>query len=244
MTLRLAVWSGPRNISTAMMRAWENREDTAVVDEPFYAHYLLETQLDHPAAGEVMRRGELDWRKVVATLLGPAPGERAVWYQKHMTHHMLPHIARDFLSQLVNVFLIRDPREVVSSYAKSRPGAKIEARDIGLPQEASLIEHVRRVTGATPIIIDTGDFLHAPEAHLRAWCDRIGVGFSNRMLQWPPGPRDTDGVWAPHWYEAVWKSTGFEPWQERDLQVAPEHAVVVEQAMPHYHALRAQRLVP
>lgn len=242
--LRLAVWSGPRNISTAMMRAWENREDCAVVDEPFYAHYLLETRLPHPGRDEVLRTGELDWRKVTAALLGPAPRGRAIWYQKHMTHHMLAHIARDFMRALVNVFLIRDPREVIASYAKSRPGFELSARDVGVPQEAELIAHVRGVTGAMPIVIDTGAFLRAPEAHLRAWCARIGVDFSGRMLQWPAGPRDTDGVWAPYWYDAVRRSTGFEPWRERDHGVLPEHADLIAECMPHYESMFAQRLVP
>jgi hypothetical protein len=242
--LRLAVWSGPRNISTAMMRSWENRPDCVVIDEPFYAHYLLETRLAHPGRDEVIRSGDLDWRKVIDKLLGPLPPDRSIYYQKHMTHHMLPHISRDFMRKCVNVFLIRDPREVVTSYAKSRPGVTVTAKDIGIPQEEQLIEFVRETTGATPLIIDTGEFLKSPEAHLRAWCARLGVAFLSDMLHWPAGPRETDGVWARYWYDAVLQSTGFDPWHERDHEVLPVHHDLIETCMPHYRALYEQRLIP
>jgi hypothetical protein len=243
-SIRLAVWSGPRNISTAMMRAWENRDDCAVVDEPFYAHYLLETRLDHPGRDEVLRTGELDWRRVIDTLLGPIPAGRSIYYQKHMTHHMLPHIARDFMRQLTHVFLIRDPRVVVASYAKSRPGTVPTMKDIGVEQEAQLFEFVRGIDGGAPLIIDTSDFLKAPETFLRAWCERLDITFSDRMLHWPAGPRETDGVWAPYWYDAVIQSTGFDPWHEREHKVLPEHQALIEACMPHYQALYAQRLQP
>ena len=242
--LRLATWSGPRNISTAMMRAWENRPDCAVIDEPFYAHYLLETRLAHPGRDEVIRVGEIDWRKIIARLEGPVPGGREIFYQKHMTHHMLPHISRDFMRRMVNVFLIRDPREVVASYAKARPGASVTAKDIGVPQEAQLIEFVTETTGAAPLIIDTGEFLKSPEAHLRAWCARLSIPFLSDMLHWPAGTRPTDGVWAPHWYDAVIHSTGFDEYHERDHGVLPEHRQLVDECMPHYETLFAQRLRP
>jgi len=112
--VRIAMWSGPRNISTAMMRSFENRGDCAVVDEPFYAHYLARTGLDHPARDEVIAAGETDWHDVVAMLTGPVPGGRTVFYQKHMTHHMLPHIGHEWFADVAHVFLIRDPREVLA----------------------------------------------------------------------------------------------------------------------------------
>ena len=146
--LRIAMWSGPRNISTAMMRAWENRGDCAVSDEPLYAHYLAHTGLDHPARDEVIDAGESDPAKVVAALLGPVPGGRALWYQKHMTHHLLPHIDHGWIAQLRNVLLIRDPREVVASYIKSR--ASVTADDIGLPQQVALYEELSAAGVAPP----------------------------------------------------------------------------------------------
>jgi hypothetical protein len=238
--LRIAAWSGPRNISTAMMRAWENRPDATVVDEPFYAYYLATTHLDHPGREEVIAAGETDWRKVVTALTGPIPQGRAIFYQKHMTHHLLPEVDTAWLAQVTNVFLIRDPREVLLSYVKSRP--TVTAEDIGVPRQMEIYEGVRDLTGAEPVVIDAGEFLKAPEAHLRSWCNQLGIEFTDRMLSWPAGPRDTDGVWAPYWYDAVLKSTGFEPWRERDRRVPAEHRPVIEVCQPVYEALYERRL--
>ncbi|HEX5694424.1 MAG TPA: hypothetical protein VFY00_07405 [Arenimonas sp.] len=238
--LRIAMWSGPRNISTAMMRAWENREDCVVSDEPLYAAYLAATGLDHPGRDEVIADGETDWRKVVATMTGPIPGGRPVWYQKHMSHHLLPDMATDWIFGLTNVFLIRDPREVVASYLKSR--ATVAPDDIGLPQQGRLFDRLCDRLGEAPPVIDAGDFLQAPEAHLRALCARLGIGFTPRMLAWPAGPRDSDGIWAPHWYDAVWKSTGFEPWRARDTVLSGSARDVAEACRPVYERLRGHRM--
>ena len=237
--LRIAMWSGPRNISTAMMRAWENREDCAVSDEPLYAHYLAETGLDHPGRDEVIADGETDWRKVVDALLGPSPGDAPVWYQKHMTHHLLPHIDHGWIGSLRNVLLIRDPREVVASYVKSR--AEVAPDDIGLRQQVELYDELA-AGGEAPPVIDSGDFLRAPEAHLRALCDWLGIAFSERMLRWPRGPRASDGIWAPHWYAHVWASTGFEAPEPRSIELTAEAQRVVYACQPHYARLHALRL--
>jgi hypothetical protein len=237
--LRIAMWSGPRNISTAMMRSWENRDDCAVSDEPLYAHYLAHTGLDHPARDAVIATGEPDWRRAVDALLGPAPGNAPVWYQKHMAHHLLPHIDRGWIAKLRNVLLIRDPREVVASYLKSRP--TVSAEDVGLPQQAALYDELC-AAGAPPPIIDAGDFLRAPQAHLRALCDWLGIAFSDRMLHWPAGPRDSDGVWAPHWYAHVEESTGFEAPVPRGISLSGHAAEAVEACRPHYERLHARRL--
>ncbi len=238
--IRIAMWSGPRNISTAMMRAFENRGDCAVVDEPFYAHYLAQTGLDHPGRDEVIAAGETDWRRVVETLTGPVPGDQPVFYQKHMTHHMLPHIGHDWFDAATHVFLIRDPREVLASYLKSRPHATAE--DIGVLQEAALYEEIARRTGTPPPVIDADEFLKAPEAHLRALCTLLRIPFTPHMLHWPAGPRASDGVWAPYWYDAVLKSTGFEPWREREHRVADAHRPVIDRCMPLYEQLYARRI--
>jgi len=237
--LRIAMWSGPRNISTAMMRAWENREDCAVSDEPLYAHYLADTGLDHPGRDEVIADGETDWRTVVDALLGPAPGGAPVWYQKHMTHHLLPHIDHGWIAGLRNVLLIRDPREVVASYVKSR--AEVAPDDIGLRQQVELYDELS-TTGEPPPVIDSGDFLRAPEAHLRTLCDWLGIDFSERMLRWPRGPRASDGIWAPHWYAHVWESTGFEAPEPRSIELTEAAQAVVDACQPHYARLHALRL--
>ena len=238
--LRLAMWSGPRNISTAMMRAWENRGDCAVIDEPLYAHYLAHTGLDHPGREKVIAAGETDWRKVAVQLTGPVPDNQAVFYQKHMTHHLLPHIGRDWLGELTHVFLIRDPREVLASYIRSRPNVTVE--DIGVVQQLEIYEHVQRLTGRPVPVVDAGEFLKAPEAQLRALCELLHVGFTPRMLSWPPGPRTSDGVWAPYWYDKVLGSTGFEPRGEHQPQVPPGYRDVIDAVMPSFEVLFARRL--
>ena len=238
--LRIAMWSGPRNISTAVMRAWENRGDCAVSDEPLYAHYLAETGSDHPARDEVIADGETDWRKMTATLTGPIPGARAIWYQKHMTHHLLPQIDHAWIHRLSNAFLIRDPDEVVSSYLRTRN--TVTPDDIGLPQERRLFDELADRAGAPPPVIDTDEFLHAPEAHLRAICGHFGIAFTERMLRWPPGPRDSDGIWAPHWYAAVWKSTGFEAPRGKAITLDSDAARVSEACRADYEHLRRYRL--
>jgi Sulfotransferase domain len=239
--LRLAMWSGPRNISTAMMRAWENRGDCAVVDEPLYAHYLAHTDRDHPGREEAIAAGETDWRKVATRLTGPVPDGKAIWYQKHMAHHLLPHIGRGWLAELTHAFLIRDPREVLLSYLKSRPSPTAE--DIGIVQQLEIFEYVQSQSGLTPPVIDAREFLQAPEAQLRALCERLGVDFTPRMLSWPAGPRASDGIWAPYWYEAVLRSTGFEPYRERERRVPPAFQDLINAVMPAYEALFAHRLV-
>ncbi|HKC26598.1 MAG TPA: hypothetical protein VKB75_01180 [Jatrophihabitans sp.] len=231
--VRLAMWSGPRNISTALMRAWENRPDTRVVDEPLYAYYLNETGLNHPGRDEVIAAGEPSWRKVVAELTAPIQG---VLYQKHMTHHLLAQLPRDWIPALTNVLLIRDPAEVVASYVRSR--ADVVAADIGLVQQAELYDQL----GADVPVIDAADFLRNPEVYLRWLCDYVGVEFTDRMLRWPPGPRDSDGVWAPYWYKAVVESTAFEPYRPRTVQVTGAAARAVELSRPHYERLYKVRV--
>ena len=203
------MWSGPRNISTAMMRSWGNRPDTAVVDEPFYAHYLKVTGAGHPGADEVIAAGEADWRKVVQQLVGDAPGGKPIFYQKQMTHHMLPNIERDWLRSVTNCFLIRDPDRVIASYIKKNREPSIE--DVGFVQQGEIFDLVREQTGATPLVIDAEDVLENPRRTLTLLCEAVGVEFTDAMLSWPPGLRETDGVWAKHWYTEVANSTGFRP---------------------------------
>jgi hypothetical protein len=206
-TLRIAMWSGPRNISTAMMRAFENRADSFVADEPFYAAWLAATGADHPMAAEVVAAGETDPAKVAAWLSGPAPEGRAVFYQKHMTHHMLAGFPQAWTDAVENVFLIRRPEEVVASYADRRGQAELE--DIGFREQAEIFDRVAARIGRAPPVIDAADVLADPAAALGRLCAALGLAFDPAMLAWPPGRRATDGVWAAHWYAAVERSTGF-----------------------------------
>ena len=237
--VRLHMWSGPRNLSTAMMRAFENRPDALVVDEPFYAAYLARTGIDHPVRDQVLASQPTDEAEVRASLEAPLPDGVRVHYVKEMTHHLRPDDDLAWTLPFRNVLLIRDPAEVVASYVRAREAC--EPEDIGVLQQQRMLEFWD-ANGAGPPVIDAGDFLHDPENHLRWLCDWSGVPFTERMLAWPAGPRDTDGVWAPHWYAAVWASTGFEPWRPRDIHLSEHDAAVAEACRPAYDALAARRV--
>jgi hypothetical protein len=243
---RIAMWSGPRNISTAMMRAWGNRADTVVSDEPLYAHYLLKTGLLHPGAHEVIAQHETDWRKVVERLTGPLPRREqatgqspTIWYQKHMAHHLLPEIGRGWLDQLTHAFLIRDPREMLTSLLKNIPNPTL--RDTGLPQQVEIFGHVRACVG-TPPVIDARDVLERPRHMLTRLCQALDVPFTDAMLHWPAGRRDTDGVWAEHWYANVERSTTFEPHIPRREDVPSGLQPLLRECMQYYRQLHDSRL--
>ncbi|MEO8809372.1 MAG: hypothetical protein ABI386_03905 [Rhodanobacter sp.] len=238
--MRIAMWSGPRNISTAMMRAWENRHDTTVIDEPFYAHYLLATGVEHPGRDAVIAAQNNDATEVAAMLTGPIPHKRPIWYQKHMTQHMLRDMSLDWLDEVESCFLIRAPADVVASFTIQRPDAA--AWELGFEQQARLFDHVCSRLGTAPPVIDATDVLEDPAGILGALCDRLGIPFSARMLRWPPGPRSSDGVWAPHWYGSVQRSTGFDPSREHPHLLSPFQRKLVEQCRPYYDRLAPHRL--
>jgi hypothetical protein len=239
--IRIAAWSGPRNISTALMRSWGNRADTQVTDEPLYAHYLSMRAVDHPGVEEVVAGGETDWRKVAAWLTGPIPRGKAVWYQKHMAHHLLPHIELNWLESLAHIFLIRQPREMLNSLLAVMANPALP--DTGLPQQAALFERVRQQTGRVPPVVDARDLLENPRALLSKLCAALGLEFSDAMLHWPSGRRDTDGIWAKYWYANVERSTGFEPYEARDRPVPAEQADLLAECEKLYHQLHQHRLV-
>ena len=234
------MWSGPRNISTALMRSWESRGDTAVWDEPLYAHYLRETGVDHPGRDEVVARHEGDWREVVARLLGPVPGAKPIFYQKHMAHHLLPDVDREWLDRVRNGFLIRDPREMLISLARVTPRPTVE--DTGLPQQLEIFERVAARRGSPPPVIDARDVLMDPEPLLTRLCEALGVPFQRAMLSWKPGPRETDGVWARHWYAAVEASRGFQPYVPKTEALPQRLAGVHAECEAIYRRLHAHRL--
>jgi hypothetical protein len=238
--VRIAVWSGPRNISTAMMRAWGNRPDTFVIDEPFYAYYLNATGKQHPGAREVVAAGETDWRNVVAQLTGPTPNAKRIFFQKQMAHHLLPEVDREWLGAVTNCFLIRDPGEVIASYIKKWEEPALP--DLGFVQQAEIFDFVRIRTSSIPPIVDAGDVLQNPERMLRLLCEAVGVEFSESMLSWPPGMRETDGVWAKHWYGEVAKTTPFQPYRPRHAKVPAHLQGIHERCRECYERLHEYRL--
>ena len=238
--VRIAMWSGPRNISTAMMRAWGNRPDTFVIDEPFYAYYLRATGKQHPGADEIIASSNTDWANVVAQLTGPIPKARRIFFQKQMAHHLLPEVDREWLGAVTNCFLIRDPREVIASYIKKREEPALQ--DLGFVQQAEIFNFVRTRTSSIPPIIDAKDVLDNPERMLRLLCEAVGVEFSKSMLSWPPGLRETDGIWARHWYGEVAKTTSFQPYRPRSARVPAHLQEIYDRCRECYERLRQWRL--
>ena len=240
--LRIAMWSGPRNISTALMRAWESRDDCAVWDEPLYGYYLARTGIDHPGADEIIAEHGSDADEIIGRCIGEVPGGKRIFYQKHMTLHLLPELDRGWLEKLVNCFLIREPEPVIASYTAVRERATLE--DIGFVQQAELFEYVWKQSAELPPVIDSREFLLDPESMLRALCARLGVDFEPTMLSWPAGPRDSDGVWGKHWYASVWDSTGFAPYREKTLALDDRDRETAARARPYYDLLYRHRLQP
>jgi len=238
--IRIAMWSGPRNISTAMMRSWENRDDTVVIDEPLYAHFLYATRRPHPGIEETIAAGQTDWRKAVAQLTGPLPDGKRIYFQKHMTHHLLSEMERDWLGKLTNCFLIRKPREVLASYTKVIETPTLE--DLGFPQQSEIFNWVIARTSRVPPVLDAADVLRDPRRMLGQLCDAIGVDFQDSMLSWPPGRRDTDGVWGKYWYTEVETSTGFRPYQARNVELPERLESLCAQCLEHYELLYEQRI--
>lgn len=239
--MKIAMWSGPRNLSTAMMYAFAARGDCAVVDEPFYAPYLALTGADHPMRAAILAAHETDPDRVIATLKGPNPDGLPHFYQKHMPHHMVPGIRRDWARGMVNVFLLRHPARVIASYAAKRENPTLA--DLGFGQQAELVALLRG-WGQAPVVIDSVDIRANPGAMLAALCDAIGLPYTDRMLHWPKGGHPADGAWAPHWYGAVWDSTGFAD-PEAPLPAVPDHLrPVLDAALPLYEALGAHALKP
>lgn len=239
--IRIAMWSGPRNISTAMMRSFGARADAAVSDEPFYAAYLVQTGLVHPMREEVIASQPNDWRDVVKALLGPVPGGRPVWYQKHMTHHMIPGLGREWIGEVRNAFLIRDPASVLASYVAKR--SDVTLADIGIVQQRELFEQAADRLGRAPPVVEGTDILADPPRMLATLCAGLGIDYDAAMLRWPSGRRESDGVWAPTWYDAVERSTGFEaPASRRPATLDGELQRIADAARPHYEAIAKFKL--
>lgn len=231
--MRIAMWSGPRNLSTAMMYSFAARGDTRVVDEPFYAAYLAATGADHPMRDAVLASQPTNATEVAESL--SAPVSEPVFYQKHMTHHMQPDWPDAWMKDVRHVFLIRHPARVIASYAAKREKPSFD--DLGFAQQTAIFHRV-----ADPIVIDASDICARPPEMLQALCTALGVHWTERMLQWPPGGHAADGVWSAHWYGAVHKSTGFSGPEGPLPELSGAYADLQNAAMPHYEALAARKL--
>lgn len=223
-----------------MLRAWENRPDTFVCDEPLYAHYLRVTELPHPGAAEVIAHHESDWQKVVAWLTGEIPEGKSIFYQKQMAHHLLPQVEGDWLDKLTHCFLIREPSDMVTSLVEFIPEPTLA--DTGLPQQVKLFHRVREKTGRIPPVLDSRDVLENPRALLARLCQAIEVPFYEEMLHWPLGRRATDGIWSKYWYSKVELTTGFAPFQPKNVVVPDSLQPLLEKCRGLYQQLYAHRL--
>jgi len=233
------MWSGPRNLSTAMMYAFGNRADCAVVDEPFYAAYLADTGLNHPMRDEILRSQPQDPTVVADWLVTDMPEGKPVFYQKHMTQHMRTVMPRRWMADVTNVFLLRHPARVVASFAAKYDA--ITETDIGFLQQAELYDHICQM-GQKPVVIDSYDIRQDPEGMLRKLCDALGLAWDPAMLHWPSGGHRSDGVWAPHWYGAVHNSTGFAGPEGGLPQPEGRLVALVGLALPSYEAMAERKI--
>lgn len=234
------MWSGPRNISTAMMRSWGSRSDTFVIDEPYYAHYLSQNELDHPGREEVIQEGELDSEKVSRGLVNDTKDSCSIYYQKHITHHLLDSIDREWMKSVVNCFLIRDPKDMIISYSKVHPDLNMHL--LGLEEQNEIFEYVKNIAGEIPPVIDAKDVLMNPRDILGKFCDKIGVIFSEEMLTWARGSRDTDGNWGKYWYKNVVNSTGFNEYKPKMEEVPDRYLDLYEDCYKLYKNLHDLRI--
>jgi hypothetical protein len=234
----IAMWSGPRNISTAMMYSFASREDCVAWDEPFYGAYLKETGLSHPMRSDILEACETDWRKVATTCSEPAA--KPVFYQKHMTHHMIKSFDRAFIGSLTNAFLIRSPEKVLASYAQKHDEVTLHA--IGFVEQAEIFDLVAQRLGLAPPVVDAEEHLANPRKSLEQLCHRLGIPFREAMLSWSKGPKPCDGVWASHWYNAAWQSEGFAAPTPKTINLPIELQRIADAAQPYYDKLKQYRL--
>ena len=234
------MWSGPRNISTALMRSWESRSDTFVIDEPFYAHYLSVTNVDHPGRDEIIQSGETDQSVVSKGLISDIDDSCSIYFQKHMTHHMIPSVGREWMKDVVNCFLIRDPKDMILSYTKVNSNLSMHL--LGLEDQYELFEYVTKINGRAPTVVDSKDILLEPRETLRLLCEKLGVVFSEEMLSWSKGVRDTDGIWAKYWYDNVINSTGFNTYTEKNEVIRDEYLQLYEDCLKIYEKLSKHKI--
>jgi hypothetical protein len=239
-TIRIAMWSGPRNLSTAMMRSFGSRADTFVSDEPFYGCFLKATGAGHPMRDEVIAAMDCDWRSVMASLRGPAPDRSPVWYQKHMWHHMTGPVGYDDFGGFTHAFLIREPERMIASYLRKRE--TVEFDGFGMDRQAEFFDREADRLGHAPPVVDANDVLAEPEGVLSRLCAALGVPWDPAMLSWAAGRRATDGPWAPHWYAAVEASTGFGPPETDSVELSDEARRIADRCRPYYERLAVHKI--
>ena len=229
---RIAMWSGPRNISTTMMRAFGNRNDTFASDEPFYGYFLKSTNIDHPMKDEVISKYQTNWSDIKDYLTGPIPNNKPIWYQKQMTQHLLPDDSIEWTRNVTNCFLIRDPKDVIISYAKIYD--KMTPDLLGFPQLLKVFNYTLKNSEVKPIVINSRSILKNPKSMLNKLCQSLDITFSNDMLSWDEGPKDYEGIWGKHWYKQLHLTTGFIKYEKKDKTI-PDSLLKLYNECNHYY---------
>ena len=231
----IACWSGPRNISTALMRSWSSRKDTFVTDEPFYAHYLKKTQNNHPMKEQIINHYSSNYKEVVNYLTHKVPNQKSIWYQKHMAHHLIDLSEINWIKKCKNCILLRHPKEVISSYIVKNNLQKVE--ELGYPQQYEIAKFLKKSNKGFRVI-DSEDLLKNPSKVLSDWCESINIDFDKSMLQWEKGHHQNDGIWWKHWYDNVINTTGFQKYYKKDINIENQYDSIYNESMEYYNYLK------
>jgi len=232
--MKIACWSGPRNISTALMRSWSSRMDTFVSDEPFYAYYLKEKKLKHPMYEEIINHYPNTYDAVVNSITGEIPQSKKIWYQKHMAHHLINLDDIEWIKGFHNCFLIRHPKDVINSYIKKNKFYHVD--ELGYPQQYRLIQYLRKNKKNT-IVIDSSILLKDPRSVLSQWCEELNIDFDTKMLIWEKGSYSTDGIWWKYWYNNVINTNQFESFNNKSESIPKEYQSIYDEALDYYKKL-------
>jgi hypothetical protein len=236
--MNIYMWSGPRNLSTALMRSFENRFDTNVWDEPLYAYYLKKTKKKHPICKEIISKYETKIGNLIKLI--KASNNKEIFYQKHMTHHILKETPIDWIQSGINCFLIRDPKDVLNSYIKQNK--MTEANDIGFPMQGKIFNLVKNFD-LTPIVINADDLSLNPKKVLKILCNKLNIPFMEKMLKWPKGKRISDGIWGEIWYQNVQSSTKFIKLKKNNLPIPKKYKIIYEECMDIYNQLNTYNII-
>ena len=231
----VSCWSGPRNISTALMRSWSSRKDTFVTDEPFYAYYLKETKLKHPLYKEIIHKYSSNYDEVVNYLINKIPRGKKIWYQKHMAHHIFDFNNIEWINNCENCILLRDPKEVISSYSQKNKLNSVE--ELGYPQQYEIIKYLKKINRSY-IVIDSSELLKNPEKVLSDWCKNINIKFDKSMLRWQRGNYVSDGIWWKSWYDNVINTTRFQKYEKKDINIENKYDSIYNESMKYYSYLK------
>ncbi len=232
----VACWSGPRNISTALMRSWSSRKDTYVTDEPFYAYYLNETKINHPMREKIINHYFTGYDKIVNYLVSEVPNKKNIWYQKHMAHHLIDLNKIDWIKKCENCILVRHPREVISSYTVKNKLNSI--KELGYPQQFEIVKFLKKSNQKFKII-DSEDLLKNPKEVLFDWCQSINIKFDESMLKWKKGSHPNDGIWWQHWYDNVINTSEFQKFQKKDISIENKYDSIYNESMEYYNYLKS-----